>query len=169
MLSASWRCIIYQVENLKYLGIAFTSDENQGKQLDVCSRNASAVMQALHHSVVSKLEQSRKSKLSMVKTIFVPILTYSHESWVIAEKLRSQMQASKIKFLQKINGITTFNLLRNSLIRYSLDIEPLLLSIEISQLTWFGYRSRMFQEWLPIQTLCVTVNGKIPVGRPRTR
>ena len=55
-------------------------------------------MQALHHSVVLKRELLRKEKLLVAKSTFVPILTYSHESWVMTERLRSQMRASKMRF-----------------------------------------------------------------------
>ena len=57
-------------------------------------------MRALHHSIVLKRELSRKAKLSVFKSIFVPILTYGQESWVMTERVRSQMQASEMKFLQ---------------------------------------------------------------------
>ena len=41
-----------QVEKFKYLGVAFTSDGRQVEELDVRSGKASAVMRALHHSVL---------------------------------------------------------------------------------------------------------------------
>ena len=41
------------------------------------------VMLAWHYSVDMKRELPKKAKLSIFKTIFVPILTYGHESWVI--------------------------------------------------------------------------------------
>ena len=47
-----------QVEKLKYPRIAFSSDRRQSKDLDVRSGKASAVMRALHHSVVLKRELS---------------------------------------------------------------------------------------------------------------
>ena len=75
-----------QVKKFKYLGVAFTSDGEQDEELEVRSSKASAVMRALHHSVVLKRELSRKAKLSAFKSIFVPILTYGHESWVMSRK-----------------------------------------------------------------------------------
>ena len=140
-----------QVEKFKYLGVAFTSDGRQDEELDTRIGKASAVMRALHYSVVMKRELSKKAKLSIFKAAFVPILTYGHESWVMIE------------------GVTLFNKVRSSEIRKSLNIEPLLLRIERSQLRWFGHVSRMPQERLPKQALHAKANGRRPVGRPRTR
>ena len=63
------------------------------------------------------------------------------------------MQASEMRFSQKIEGVTRFNKVRSSEIRKSLNIERLLLRIERSQLRWFGHVSRMPQERLPKQAL----------------
>ena len=158
-----------QVEKFKYLGVAFTSDGRQDEELDNRIGKASAVMRALNHSVVLKRELSKKAKLSVFKSIFVPILTYGHESWVMTERVRSQVQAAEMKFLRRVHGVTLLDQVRSSTIRKSLDIEPLLLRIERSQLRWFGHVSRMPQERLPKQTLLAICDGKRPVGRPRTR
>ncbi len=44
---------------------------------------ASAVMRALHRTVVVKRELSRKAKLSIYQSIYVPTLTCGHELWVV--------------------------------------------------------------------------------------
>ena len=38
-------------------------------------------MRALHYSDVMKRELSKKAKRLIFKLVFVPILTYGHESW----------------------------------------------------------------------------------------
>ena len=81
-----------------------------------------------------KQELPKKAKLSIFETVFVPILTCSHESSVMTERWQSQEQASEMRFLRKIAGITLFNKVRSSEIPKSLYIEPLLLRIERSQL-----------------------------------
>ena len=145
-----------QVEKFKYLGVVvFTSDGRQDEELDTRIGKASAVMRTLHYSVVMKRELSKKAKLSIFKAVFVPILTYGHESWVMTERVRSQVQASEMRFLRRIEGVTLFNKVRSSEIRKSLNIEPLLLRIERSQLRWFGHVSRMPQERLLKQALLV--------------
>ena len=98
-----------QVKKFKYLGVAFTSDERQDEELDTRIGKASAVMRALHYSVVMKRELSKKAKLLIFKTVFVPILTYGHESWVMTKRVRSEVQASEMRFLRKIKGVTLFN------------------------------------------------------------
>ena len=69
-----------QVEKFKYLGVTFMSDGRQEEELDTQISKASAVMQALPFSVVMKQELSKKAKLSIFKTVSVPILLiYGHE------------------------------------------------------------------------------------------
>ena len=99
-------------------------------------------MRALHYSVVMKRELTKKAKLSIFKAVFVPIFTYGHESWLITERMLSQVQASEMRFLRKIEEVTWFKKMRSSEIRKSLNIEPLPLRIERSQLKWFGHVSR---------------------------
>ena len=87
-----------QVEKFKYLRVTFTRDGSQDEELDTRIGKASAVMRALHYSVVMKRELSKKVKLSIFKAVFVPILTYGHESWVMTERVRSQVQTCEIRF-----------------------------------------------------------------------
>ena len=63
------------------------------------------------------------ANLSIFKAVFVPILTYGHESWVMIERMRSQVQASEMRFLRRIEGVTLFNEVRSSEIRKCLNIE----------------------------------------------
>ena len=87
----------------------------------------------------------------------------------MTERMRSQVQASEMRFLRRIEEVTLFNKVRSSETRKSLNIESLLLRTERSQLRWFGHVSRMSQERLPQQALLAKENGRRPVGQPRTR
>ena len=118
---------------------------------------------------MTKRELSKKAKLAIFRSIFVPILTYGHESWVMTERMRSQVQASEMRFLRRIEGVSLLDKVRNSEIQNSLGVESLLLRIERSQLRWFGHVSRMPQERLSKQVLSALSNDKRPVGRPRKR
>ena len=78
----------------------------------------------------------------------------------MTERMRSQVQASEMRFLRRIEGVTLFNQVRSSEIQKSLNIDPLLLRIGRSQLRWFSHVSRMPQERLPKQALLAKANGK---------
>ena len=145
------------------------SDGGQNEELDTQIGTASAVMRAPHYSVVMKRELSKKAKLSIFKAVFVPILTYGHESWVMTERVRSQVQASEVRVLRKIEGVTLFNKVRSYEIRKSLNIE---LVPYFSTLLWqvklvWGVFPEAF--CLHGQTIWDLSIRRRPVGRPRTR
>ncbi|CAF4475774.1 unnamed protein product, partial [Rotaria sp. Silwood2] len=56
-----------------------------------------------------------------------------------------------MRFLRRVAGLTLRGKTRSSSIRESLQIEPLFLHIERSQLQWFGHVLRMPQNQLPYQ------------------
>ena len=63
------------------------------------------------------------------------------EKSVITEMMRLQVQASKMRFLQKIKGVTL--LTRCAFLEIRKSLEPLVLQIERSQLRWFDHVSKM--------------------------
>jgi len=84
-----------QVETLKYLGMVFTSDESRNKGIDTRIGKANAVLRELYCSVVTKRELSKNAKLSVFKSVFIPILAYGHESSVTTERINA---------VKKMNG-----------------------------------------------------------------
>jgi len=69
------------------LGVAFMNDERQNEELNTRMGNANAMTRTLQYSVAMKREWSKKEKLSVIKTLFVPILTNGHGFWVITERI----------------------------------------------------------------------------------
>ncbi|TWW77601.1 hypothetical protein D4764_12G0009910 [Takifugu flavidus] len=98
--------ILPQVEEFKYLGVLFTSEGRMEREINRRIGAASGVMWTLHWSVVVKRELSRKAKLSIYRSIFVPTLTYGHELWVMTERTRSRVQAAKMSFLCRVAGLS---------------------------------------------------------------
>jgi len=74
------RNILQQVETFKYLRVVFTSDGSRNKGIDTRIDKANPVLPELYWSVVTKRELSKTAKLSVFKSVFVPILTCGHES-----------------------------------------------------------------------------------------
>ena len=67
---------------------------------------ANAVLREFYRSVVRKRELSNTAKLSVFKLVFVPILTYGHESWAMTERILTQVQTPKMGFLRGVHGVT---------------------------------------------------------------
>ena len=61
-----------QVEKFKYLGVAFTSDGRQDEKLDTQIGKASAVMRALHYSIVMKRELLKRQSSQFSKQFLSP-------------------------------------------------------------------------------------------------
>ncbi|KAK3557951.1 hypothetical protein QTP86_003867 [Hemibagrus guttatus] len=93
-----------QVEEFKYLWVLFTSEGRMDREIDRRIGAAAAVMRSMYRSVVVKKELSRKAKLSIYQSIYVPTLTYGHELWVMTERVRSQIQAAEMSFLRRVVG-----------------------------------------------------------------
>jgi len=115
-----------------------------------------------------KRELSKTTKISLFKSVFIPILICDHESWVVTEIILSQEQAAEMGFLRRVQGVTLCDKMHRFEIRKARNVKPLL-RIERSQLRWFGNVSRISQERLARQVFLATSTGKQPRGLPRTR
>jgi len=80
VFSASERKYTAAGWTFKHLAVVFTSDGSRNKGIDTRIDEANAVLRVLYCSVVTKRELSKKAKLSVFKSVFVPILTCGPES-----------------------------------------------------------------------------------------
>jgi len=76
------------------------------QEVDTRIGEANAVLRELYRSVATKRELSNTANLSVFKSIFVPILTCGHKSWVMTERILTQVQAPKLGFLRKVHDVT---------------------------------------------------------------
>ncbi|KAK3526405.1 hypothetical protein QTP70_025434 [Hemibagrus guttatus] len=157
-----------QVEEFKYLGVLFTSEGRMDCEIDRRIGAAAAVMRPMYRSVVVKKELSRKAKLSIYQSIYIPTLTYGHELWVMTERIRSRVQAAEMNFLRRVAGRSLRDRVRSSVTREVLGVEPLLLHIKRGQLRWLRHLFRMPLGCLPGEVFRACPTGKRPQGRPRT-
>ncbi|XP_070404401.1 uncharacterized protein [Nothobranchius furzeri] len=161
--------VLPQVEEFKFLGVLFTSEENLEREIDRWIGAASAVMRALYQSVMVKRELSQKAKHSIYRSIYIPTLTYGHELWVVTERTRLRIQEAEISFLCRVAGLSLRDGVRISVIREGLGVDPLLLLIERSQLRCLWHLVRMPPALLPGEVFQAHPTGRRPKGRPRTR
>ena len=121
----------------------FTSDGKPNNEVDTRIGKVKAVLREPDPSVVKKREFSNDVKLSVFKSVFVPILTYGHESWITSEIVLSQVQPAEMRVLRRVHGVTLRDDVRSCEICKALKVEPLL-RIERSQLRLFGYVTSVF-------------------------
>ncbi|KAI3351275.1 hypothetical protein L3Q82_005828 [Scortum barcoo] len=86
-LAFSGLVVLPQVEEC--LGVLFTSEGKMEREIDRRIGAASTVMLSVCQTVVVKKELSRKTKLSIYRSIYVPTLTYGHELWIMTERTGS--------------------------------------------------------------------------------
>lgn len=80
---------------------------------------------------------------------------------------KNEIQAAEMRFLRRVAGIRLRNRVRSSDIRRELRVEPLLLSIERSQLRWFRHLVRMPPGHLPVEVFQECPTGRRTRGRPQ--
>ena len=129
-----------------------------------CNNENFALFSCCEARMVEKKQSSQFSKQSL-SFLTCPISKRS-EKFGYDCKGAIAVQASKIRFLQKIKRVALLTWCSSFAIRNSL--KPLLLQIERSQLRWFGHVSRMSQEKLPNKLYLPKQTGTKTVGRPRT-
>jgi len=96
--------------------------ERWNKDIDTRLGEANTVLRELQGSVITKLEFSNTAKLS----VFVPILTYSHESSLMTERMLFPVQAAETEFLRIVHGVMLHRGMRSCEICSALNVEPLL-------------------------------------------
>ncbi|KAK3538434.1 hypothetical protein QTP86_002334, partial [Hemibagrus guttatus] len=160
--------VLPQVEEFKYLWVFFMSEGRMDREIDRRIGAAAAVMRSMYRSVVVKKELSRKAKLSIYQSIYVPTLTYGHELWVMTKRVRSRIQVAEMSFRLRVAVRSFRDRVRSSVTREELGVEPLLLHIERGQLRWLGHLFRMPPGCLPGEVFRACPTGKRPRGRPRT-
>ncbi|KAK3565347.1 hypothetical protein QTP86_007134 [Hemibagrus guttatus] len=161
--------VLPQVEEFKYLGVLFTSDGRMESEIDRRTSAAAAVMRSMYRSVVVKEELSRKAKLSIYQSIYVPTLTYGHELCVMTERVRSWIQVAEMSFLRRVARSSLRDRVRSSVTQEELGVDPLLLHIKRGQLRWLGHLFWMPPGRLPGEVFRACPTGRRPRGRPRTR
>jgi hypothetical protein len=73
---------------------------------------------------LNKKEVTRKTKLTMYRTSYISIASYGRESWPLSSKHNSQLQATEMISLRKIEGKTEGDRISNQTVRMGLGIIP---------------------------------------------
>ena len=85
----------------------------------------------------------------------------------VSEQQRSKIQASEMKYLRRVKGVTRQDRIRNDDIREELEIQSIGEFIEQRQMSWWGHLQRM-KDSIPVKRIWETkMHGKRKKGRPK--
>lgn len=75
---------------------------------------AFVVLQELDRTIVGKKELSHEVQLSIYQSVYIPTLTYVHEFWLETERTVSRIQVAKMRFLQRVAGLSLRDTVKTS-------------------------------------------------------
>lgn len=158
---------IEQVTAFQYLGVTFEETGKQHTEINNRIEKANKVYYAMSKGFINKKEIRKQTKMKVFRAIYRPILTYGCESWVLTQPDRNRIQASEMKYLRRVKGITRRDRIRNVQVREELKSQPVAEFIEQRQLGWWGHLHRMSDN-RPVKRIWETKTAlKKRRGRPR--
>jgi hypothetical protein len=112
---------IEQVSHFNYLGcdVSYKADNDIKMKL----HKYQYICGTIHRTLTNKTRKD--TMLKFYKTMATPVLLYGCESWVPSQKDNSRIQATEMKFLRRVKGITKLDRVRNEDVRKELGIRAI--------------------------------------------
>lgn len=160
---------IEQVPNFKYLGTIIA--ENGKLEDDLNNRIAAATKfyYAMNKCLISKKEISKETKTRVFNAVYIPILTYSSETWTLTQKQKQRIKTQEMRFLRRIEGCRLIDKISNEKIRKNLGVTDINKKMETNQLRWLGHLLRMPESRYAKMGWKLKMEGKRNRGRPRIK
>ena len=102
-----------QVKETKYLGTMISSDVSMDSEVEQRVGMASRMAGAIGSTVLGRKELTKGSKLRVVNATVIPTLTYGCEAWVLQARHKGRIQATQMRVLQWIEGMSRVDRIRN--------------------------------------------------------
>lgn len=160
---------IEQVSKYKYLGTTINSKGNLDDELNERIQTANRVYYSLQKKFLGHKQISQTTKISVYKTVYLPILLHGGENWVLTEKQERRLQAIEMKYHRKVLGVCRMDKRRNEDIRKELGIKSVKQILEEKKLRWFGHIVRMEEGRQVKKSWEARPLGKNKRGRPKQK
>lgn len=157
-----------KVEQFKYLGSMFTEEGRISKEIEARIQKASNVNYQLT-PILKHRNIPLETKKKIINAIFVPTLCYQSQTWALNKSQEQKIIACEMRCLRKAVNKTRRDRVRNEEIRNSINIKPVMHSIEKQRLKWFGHLVRMKHDEMPSRLYNQRHSGRRDRGRPRKR
>ena len=120
------------------------SDGRMDSELEQRIGATSKIIGAIGMAVIGKRELSQKTKMRIVNSMVIPALTYGCETWVLLRSQKSKNQATEMKVLRRVLGVTTMDRLKNEEIGKKLQQVGVLEKVKRRQLSNHFTNIRLF-------------------------
>ena len=156
---------IRQVKQFKFLGCKLSPflEADIKHKTETFNRICGTISRTL------KNRARKETKLKFYKTMAIPAGLYGAESWVLTSKDKNRIQASEMRFLRSVVGVTRKDQVRNEDIRQSLKICSLNHKITKYRKNWKSHIERMDNDRIPKSIYKYQPNGFRRIGRPKKR
>ena len=157
-----------QVQQFKYLGV--TIDAKGGSHEAIRTRVAAAWNKWRELSgVINDKRMPRKLKVKLCCTVIRPVLLYGAEVWTVGKKEERILEATEMRMLRRIKGVTLRDRERSDNIRRELGVSDINEKVKEIRMRWYGHVRRREDEHQTKAAMESRIPGKRPRGRPKKR
>lgn len=163
-----------RVKKFKYLGTTLTENTDGTEEINCRIQAGNRCLYAVQDLLKSKLT-SRRSKISVYKTIIRPVVMYGCETWTLTVTNEERLRVFERKVLRKIYGPIVDPATGQYRIRTNKELEDLygdsniIREIKSKRLKWAGHVRRLPDGRTVKLAWEEAPQGKRPLGRPRLR
>ena len=160
---------VEQVKEMKYLGTMVSSDGSMDSEVKQRIGMESRMVGAIGSTVLGRKELTKGTKLRVVNATVVPTLTYGCEAWALQARHKGRIQATQMRVLRWIEGVSRLERIRNVDLRGRLRQKGVLDLVNRRQQKWKQRLEEMSNGRVTKMVYDGEVPGKRPRGRPRMR
>ena len=112
-----------------------------------------------------QLELTKGTKLTVVNVMVIPTLIYGCEAWALQSRHKGRIQATQMRVLRWIEGVSRLDRIKNVDLRGRLRQEGVLDLVNRGQQKW----KQRLEEMSSGRVTKIVYNGEVPGKRPRGR
>ncbi|KAJ4438188.1 hypothetical protein ANN_14127 [Periplaneta americana] len=163
-----------EVEKFKYLGATVTNINDTREEIKRRINMGNACCYSVENLLSSSL-LSKNLKVRIYKTVILPVVLYSCETWTLTLREEQRLRVFENKVLRKIFGAKRDEVTGEWRKLHNAELHALYLSPDIirniksRRLRWAGHVARMGESRNAYRVLVGRPEGKRPLGRPRRR
>ena len=149
---------VEQVKEMKYLGTMISSDGSMDSEVEQRIGMASRMVGAIESTMLGRKKLTKETKLRMVNATMIPMLTYWCKAWALQARHKGRIQATQMRVLRWIEGVSRLERIRNVDLRGRLRQEGVLDLVNRWQQKW----KQRLEEMSSSRVTKIVYDGEVP-------